>query len=83
MLNSFSIVSTRRTYSIDLFERNYPSFQGRYDAYIAVYGQLSGDFVGWFGTPLKMDVTKNDMPELLRMAERFVKDHAYSKVSIW
>lgn len=83
MMYGFSIVSTMRTYYIELRERNYPTFNGKYNAYMAVFGQLSGDYLGLIETPIKQDITENDVPKLLLKGEQFVKDHAYCKVSVW
>lgn len=83
MLYGFSIIKTMRTYSIELRERNYPTFTGRYNAYISVWGQLSGDYLGNIEEPLKMDITENEVPELLLNAEQFIEDHRYCRVSIW
>lgn len=80
---SFSIVATMRTYSIELRERNYPTFEGKYNAYLGVWGQLSGDYLGCIEQPIKMDITENEVSELLLNGEQFVKDHAHCKVSIW
>lgn len=54
-----------RTYSIELRERNYPTFSGKYNAYIAVFGQLSGDYLGAIETPIATDILENKVPELL------------------
>ncbi len=83
MKYGFSIVNTMRTYSIELRERNYPVFAGRYNAYMAVYGPLSGEYMGLIETPIKLDITENDVPELLLNGEKFVKDNACCKVSVW
>lgn len=72
-----------RTYSIELRERNYPKFEGRYNAYVSVWGQLSGDYLGNIEKPLKMDVSKEDIPALLLNAEQFIWDNKYCPVSIW
>lgn len=82
MTYGFSLLSNMRTYSIELRERNYPTFEGRYNAYVGVYGQLSGDFLGLIEKPLKMDVTHNDLPELMLSAETFIKGNNHP-VSIW
>jgi len=34
MTTKFSLLSNYRTYGIELRERNYPTFEGRYNAYI-------------------------------------------------
>lgn len=83
MLNSFSLLSNYRTYSVELLPRNYPTFEGRYNAYIAVYGQLSGQYMGMIEEPIKLDVNESDVPELLLNAEQFIIDNRYAPVSIW
>jgi hypothetical protein len=83
MKNAFSILKNNRTYSIELRERNYPKFEGRYNAYVSTYGQLSGEYLGNIETPLKMDITPEDMPELLAMAENFIFENRYTPVSKW
>ena len=83
MQNSFSILSNMRTYSIELRERNYPTFEGRYNAYISCYGQLSGDYLGNIEAPIKLDVDYSDIPELLNNAESFIMVNRHVPVSIW
>lgn len=83
MNNAFSLLSNMRTYSIELRERNYPAFEGRYNAYISCYGQLSGCYLGNIEEPLKMDVCEDDLPELLLNAESFIQSHKHVPVSIW
>lgn len=83
MLNAFSILKNSRTYSIELRERNYPKFEGRYNAYVSIYGQLSGQYLGNIETPLKMDISPEDMPELLEIAENFIFENRYTPVSKW
>jgi hypothetical protein len=72
-----------RTYSIELRERNYPVFTGKFNAYIAVYGQLSGEFLGLVEKPLKMDVAESEMPALLESAEAFIWDNKHCPYSKW
>lgn len=72
-----------RTYSIELRERNYPKFDGRYNAYVSVYGQLSGQFMGNIEEPIQMDITEDNVPEILERAESFIQDNKYVPVSIW
>lgn len=67
-----TVLSNSRTYGIELRERNYPTFEGRYNAYVEVYGQLTGDFIGLIEEPLKMDVVPSDLPELANMLGDFV-----------
>lgn len=61
-----------RTYGIELIERNYPAFEGKYNAYVEVYGSFTGDFMGLVETPLKMDVTPLELPVLANMLEEFI-----------
>jgi hypothetical protein len=79
----FSTVYNSRTYGIELRERNYPTFEGRYNAYVSVYGQLSGDYLGNIEKPLKMDISKDDLfaPELINEAMELIKSG--HNVSIW
>lgn len=72
-----------RTYSVELRERNYPTFEGRYNAYVSVYGQLSGQYLGNIDTPLKMDVCPDDVPELITAAEEFIMSNPNHQVAIW
>jgi hypothetical protein len=71
---NFSIVSNYRTYQIQLRERNYPKFEGRYNAYVNVFGQLSGDYLGTIEQPLKMDVTADCLTDtaLIKDAEKLI-----------
>lgn len=79
----FSLRKNSRTYGIYLRERNWPAFQGYYNVYVSVYGQLSGEFMGWIEEPLLMDVTANAIysPFLLSLAEQHIAK-GY-KNSIW
>lgn len=83
MLYGFSLVANMRTYAVELRERNYPAFTGRYNAYIAVYGQLSGEYLGSVEMPLKMDIDENEVPALLESAEEFIWDNKHCPVSVW
>lgn len=83
MLYGFSLLSNMRTYSIELRERNYPKFEGRYNAYVSCYGQLSGQYLGNIEEPLKYDVDQSDIPDLLLNAENFISNNKYVPVSIW
>jgi hypothetical protein len=83
MTIKFSIVNTARTFGLELRERNYPIFEGRYNAYISVYGQLSGDYIGNIETPLRMDVSIDELPQLLLEAEQFVTEGKNHRVSVW
>ena len=83
MTFKFSTISNMRTYGVELRERNYPTFEGKYNAYISVYGQLSGEYLGNIETPLRMDVSAEDVPELLETAEAFIFENKYTPVSIW
>ena len=83
MTIKFSIVNTARTFGLELRERNYPTFEGRYNAYISVYGQLSGDYMGNIETPLRMDVSIDELPQLLSEAEQFVTEGKNHRVSVW
>jgi hypothetical protein len=76
-------LDTGRTYGIELRERNYPKFEGKYNAYISVYGQLSGQFLGLIETPIKTDITEEEAPELLNIAEQFIIDHKFCTPTIW
>ncbi len=81
MTVKFSLLSNGRTYGIELRERNYPTFEGKYNAYIAVYGELSGDYLGSIETPVKMNVTPCEIDNLINVAEPFIYSHG--RVSIW
>ena len=83
MTTKFSTLNNKRTYGIELRERNYPSFEGKYNAYVSVYGQLSGQYLGNFETPLKTDITPEELPQLLEMAENFIFQNRFSFVSKW
>lgn len=79
----FSTVYNYRTYDIELRERNYPSFEGRYNAYVGVYGQLSGEYMGNIEQPLKMDIEHDELfnPELINAAMQLIQSG--HKVSIF
>ena len=79
----FSLLSNGKTYGIELKERNYPKFEGKYNAYISVYGQLSGEYIGCFEEPLKMDITEDESINLLNEAEKFILNNRYRPVWIW
>jgi len=79
----FSLLCNYRTYGIELRERNYPTFEGRYNAYVACYGQLSGDYLGCLPTPLAMDVTPDEAPDLAIMAAEYITLFGHSKPMIW
>lgn len=81
MTTKFSLLSNYRTYGIELRERNYPTFEGRYNAYISVYGQLTGDYLGNIETPIAMDVTPENVQDLISKAEPFIYSH--SRVSVF
>lgn len=83
MENRLSILSNYRTYGIELIERNYPEFLGKYNAYVSVYGQLSGNYMGCIEEPLKVEVTEEEIPNLLNQVEEFLKNNRYTPVSIW
>lgn len=83
MTVKFSLLRNMRTYSIELRERNYPTFEGRYNAYVGVYGQLSGEYMGCIDDCLKMDVAENEAPILANNAEDFINSHKYSSPVIW
>lgn len=83
MQYGFSLLSNMRTYSIELRQRNYPTFEGRYNAYISCYGQLSGQYLGNIEHPIKLDVIESDVPELLINAGQFILDNRNVPVSIW
>lgn len=79
----FSIISNCRTYGIELRERNYPKFEGRYNAYVSVYGQLSGNYLGAIPEPVKMDISEDyNATELINEAERLIMSGRY-KPEIW
>lgn len=67
-------------YGIELRERNYPTFEGRYNAYIQVFGSLSNQFLGLIEEPLKFDVTPDEVPELQNMIEDFLKKNCRAGV---
>lgn len=83
MQNSFSLLSNYRTYSIELRERNYPTFEGKYNAYVSCYGQLSGQYLGNIELPIATNVTDQDIPQILLNAESFILENKYVPVSIW
>jgi len=83
METKFSIISNFRTYGIELRERNYPAFEGRYNAYVSCYGQLSGQYLGAIPEPVKMDIGEDqDATELIAAAEKLIMSGIYSPV-IW
>lgn len=61
----FCLLHNMRRYSVNLRERDYPTFEGRYNAYISVYGQLSDKYLGDIEYPIAMDVTPDDIPFIL------------------
>ena len=79
----FSLLNNGRTYGIELRERNYPKFEGKYNAYISVYGQLSGQYMGCIEEPLKTDITEAESIDLLNEAEKFIYNNRHTPVSIW
>lgn len=83
MKYGFSTRNNMRTYSLDFREQNYPKFEGLYNVYIAVYGQLSGEYLGSIERPLAMSQTEENASELLLNAEQFINDNRYTPVSIW
>lgn len=83
MTYSFSTLKNYRTYSIELRKRNYPTFEGKYNAYVACYGQLSGQYLGLIELPIKTNITENDLPEILLGAENFISDNSHVPCSIW
>ncbi len=83
MLYGFSLRSNMRTYSIELRERNYPTFEGKYNAYVSCYGQLSGQYLGNIEKPIEMDIDENNVPEILLKAENWIMDNRNVPVSIW
>lgn len=78
----FSLLSNYRTYGIELRERNYPRFEGRYNAYMAIYGQLSETYLGTIESPMAMDITPDDLPQLLEDAEIYIRGNT-AAFSIW
>lgn len=78
----FSILSNMRTYGIELRERNYPAFEGKYNAYVACYGQLSGDYLGCIETALASDITEEQAIDLVPNAEKLIFT-SYSRPVIW
>lgn len=81
MLYGFSNIATMRTYSVELRERNYPKFEGRYNAYINVYGQLSGEYMGMIEEPLAMDLIPENVSDILNNTDlkKFVHNAQFSK----
>lgn len=79
---SFSIIESMRTYSIHARARNYPAFEGKYNLYVSVYGQLSGAYLGDIEEPLKMDCKEEEIGEVLNNTDlnTFVKNQRFS---IW
>jgi len=79
----FSLLQNSRTYGIELRERNYPSFEGRYNIYVSVYGPLSGDYLGNIEQPLKMNVVEDELfnPALINEAINLIYNG--HKVSIF
>ncbi len=82
MKYSFSILANCRTYAIELRERNYPTFEGRYNAYVSVYGQLSGQYLGAIPYSIASDITENEVPEILLNADKFVMQ-SNCRAEIW
>lgn len=68
----FSIHRTARTFGIELRERSYPKFEGKYNAYVAVYGQLTGDYLGSIPEPLAMDIAEDEAINLIPAAEALI-----------
>ena len=78
-----TLLSNYRTYGIELRERNYPQFEGKYNDYISVYGQLSGQYMGCIEEHFKINITENQAPEFTKDIEQFIQDNKYRPVSIW
>jgi len=80
MLNLQTSIQSRRIYGIELRERNYPEFTGKYNAYVEIYGALENQYIGLIEIPLKMNVSPEDLPELLNMIPDFIMhDYTVSK----
>lgn len=78
----FSVLRNMRTYAIEFRERNYPKFNGRYNVYVSVYGQLTGHYIGTIEEPLKMDVdSSEDVNNLIESANDLIRLNY--RVSIW
>jgi hypothetical protein len=71
-----------KQYGIELHERNYPKFEGRYNAYITVYGELSEQYIGKIEEPLKLDVCKDEIYNLANLIPDFIANNNY-KISNW
>lgn len=82
MHNGISIIGTMRTYSIELRARTYPAFSGTYNAYVACYGQLSGEYLGACDKPIAMDIREEEASDLLSQVEAFVYEYGGYPV-IW
>ena len=77
----FSIIANMRTYCLEFRERNYPAFEGFYNVYVCVFGQLSGDYIGTIETPLAMNVDSSiDTNKLIESANELIySNHKTSK----
>ena len=78
-----TLLESGKTYGIELRPRNYPKFLGRYNAYLSIYGQLTGQYLGCIEIPMQTDITEAEAPELSNIAEQFIKDHKYFTPKIW
>lgn len=65
----FSVLSTARHFSLEFKPRTYPKFDGLFNVYCCVYGQLTDNYIGTIPQPVKMAVTGcDDTNELIDMA---------------
>lgn len=79
-LTKFSSLKNMRTYSIELKECNYPKFDGKYNIYIGVFGQLTGEFLHNIDSlPIASKITKQQAIDLqnilIEKAENVIFTH--------
>ena len=78
----FSVITLMRTYSLEFRPQDYPTFKGLYNVYIAVYGLLSGEYLGSISEPLKIGFKPGDnTSELIESANKLIES-GY-KIEIW
>lgn len=64
-LTKFCSLENHRTYSIELKECNYPTFEGKHNVYIGVFGQLTGEYLHNIDSlPLASKVTIEQATEM-------------------
>jgi len=77
-MKALTSLNSAKQYGIALRERNYPTFEGKFNAYVEVYGALSEKFLGYIDTPIKEDVTAQEIPQIQNMIEDFIKDRNFN-----